>query len=156
MVVEHPRSVLTGTAGIPKALRGVRNPDPTAAPSPAASWSAAATDIGDRAAAQVLLWHVADAPPTETGVRADGGWADSLTEFCLAALALVLLIVKRSDNMRGLVVLPKWRTGEGFCADLMESRRQARDFERHTTAKTMMYWSMTTFVTRGLGRSRPG
>ncbi|SCD70480.1 hypothetical protein GA0115251_11953 [Streptomyces sp. TverLS-915] len=38
---------------------------------------------------------------------ADGGYTGSLVGDCLAALALILAIVKRSDDMRGFVVLPE-------------------------------------------------
>ncbi|MFC9290600.1 hypothetical protein [Streptomyces sp. NPDC057052] len=41
-----------------------------------------------------------------TLVRADGGYTGSLVEHCLAALALVLAIVKRSDDMRGFWSCP--------------------------------------------------
>ncbi|MFF8430537.1 transposase [Streptomyces sp. NPDC016566] len=66
-----------------------------------------AADTGDRAAAQVLLHQVADAHHRLALVWADGGYTGSLVEHCLATLALVLAIVKRSDDMRGFVVLPK-------------------------------------------------
>ena len=61
-----------------------------------------AADIGDRAAARVLLEQVADAHHRLALVWADGGYTGSLVEYCLAALALVLAIVKRSDDMRGV------------------------------------------------------
>ncbi|MFF5282388.1 IS5 family transposase [Streptomyces sp. NPDC013171] len=64
-------------------------------------------DIGDRAAGQVLLAQVAAAHHRPVLVWADGGYTGSLVEYALAALALVLAIVKRSDGMRGFVVLPK-------------------------------------------------
>ncbi|MGW1913230.1 hypothetical protein ACWCQS_21465 [Streptomyces sp. NPDC002076] len=38
-------------------------------------------------------------------VWADGGYTGSLVEHCLAAFSLALAIVKRSDDMRGFVVL---------------------------------------------------
>ncbi|SFH25863.1 Transposase [Streptomyces mirabilis] len=66
-----------------------------------------AADTGDRTAAKVLLRQVADAHHRLALVWADGGYTGSLVEHCLAVLALVLLIVKRSDDMRGFVVLPK-------------------------------------------------
>jgi transposase len=40
-------------------------------------------------------------------IWADGGYTGSLVAYCLAALALVLAVVKRSDDQRGFVVLPK-------------------------------------------------
>lgn len=64
-------------------------------------------DTGDRAAAQVLLKQVTGAHHRLALVWADGGYTGSLVEHCLAGLALVLAIVKRSDDMRGFVVLPK-------------------------------------------------
>lgn len=78
-----------------------------------------------------------------TLVWTDGGCTGSLVAHCLAAFALVLAIVKRSDDMRGFVVLPKRWIVERFFAHLMRSRRLARDFERRTTStEAMVYWSM--------------
>ncbi|MEV5012803.1 IS5 family transposase [Streptomyces sp. NPDC056159] len=112
-----------------------------------------AADVGDRTAAQVLLAQVADAHHRLALVWADGGYTGSLVEHCLAALALVLAIVKRSDNMCGFVVLPKRWIVERLFAHLMRSRRLVRDFERRTTnAEAMVYWSMTMVMTRRLAR----
>ncbi|MET7457916.1 IS5 family transposase [Streptomyces sp. NPDC005574] len=112
--------------------------------------------IGDRAAAKALLERVADAHHRLELVWADGGYTGSLAEHCLAAFALVLAIVKRSDDTRGFVVLPKRWIVERLFAHLMRSRRLVRDFERRTTtAEAMIYWSMTMVMTRRLTRSRP-
>ncbi|MFD3658177.1 IS5 family transposase [Streptomyces sp. NPDC058620] len=114
-----------------------------------------AADVGDRAAAQVLLAEVAAAHHLLALVRADGGYTGKLVEYSLAVLAVVLAIVKRSDAMRGFVVLPKRWIVERFFAHLMQSRRLVRDFERSTSsAEAMIYWSMTTLMTRRLARSR--
>ncbi|MER5792853.1 transposase [Streptomyces sp. NPDC001980] len=64
-------------------------------------------DTGDRAAAQVLLEQVADAHHRLALIWADGGCTGSLVEYCLATLALVVAIVKRSNDQKGFVVLPK-------------------------------------------------
>ncbi|WP_238697874.1 transposase [Streptomyces sp. E5N91] len=113
-------------------------------------------DIGDRAAAKALLAQVADAHHRLELVWADGGYTGSLVEHCLAALALVLAIVKRSDDTRGFVVLPKRWIVERLFAHLMRTRRLARDYERRTTsAEAMIYWSMTMIMTRRLARSHP-
>ncbi|TXS04816.1 IS4/IS5 family transposase [Streptomyces sp. col6] len=115
-----------------------------------------APDIGDRAAVKVPLQRAADAHHRLELVWADGGYTGSLVEHCLATLALVLVIVKRSDDRRGFVALPKRRIVERLFAHLMRSRRLARDFERRTTsAEAMVYWSMTMVMTRRLTRSRP-
>ncbi|MGW0885998.1 IS5 family transposase [Streptomyces sp. NPDC002671] len=115
-----------------------------------------AADTGDRAAAQVLLEQVADTHHRLALVWADGGYTGSLVEYCLATLALVLAIVKRSDDVKGFVVLPKRWIVERFFAHLMRTRRLARDFERRTaSAEAVIYWSMTLLMTRRLARSRP-
>ncbi|WP_286247150.1 hypothetical protein [Streptomyces graminofaciens] len=86
----------------------------------------------------------------------DSGYTGSLVEYCLAALALVLAIVKRSDDMRGFVVLPKRWIVERFFAHLMRSRRLVPDFERSiASAEAMVYWSMTMLMTRRVARPRP-
>lgn len=114
-----------------------------------------AADVGDRTAAQVLLRQVANAHHRLVLVWADGGYTGTLVEYCLATFALVLAIVKRSDDRRGFVVLPKRWIVERLFAHLMRSRRLVRDFERRTaSAEAMVYWSMTLLMTRRLVRSR--
>ncbi|MGW3152598.1 transposase [Streptomyces sp. NPDC001177] len=73
-----------------------------------------AADVGDGAPGQVLLHQVADAHYRLALVWADGGYTGSLVEHCLAAFALVLAIVKRSDDMRGFVVLPSGGSSSAF------------------------------------------
>jgi len=115
-----------------------------------------AADTGDRTAAQVLLRQVADTHHQLELVWADGGYPGSLVEHCLAAFALALAIVKRSDDMRGFVVLPKRWIVERLFAHLMRTRCLARDYERRTTsAEAMIYWSMTLLMTRRLARPHP-
>lgn len=116
-----------------------------------------AADVGDRAAAQVLLARVADAHHRLALVWADGGYTGSLVEHCLAAFALVLAIVKRSDDQKGFVVLPKRWIVERLFAHLMRSRRLVRDVERRTTsAEAMVYWSMTMVMSRCLAGPHRG
>ncbi|MGP3991764.1 IS5 family transposase [Streptomyces sp. 3N207] len=113
-------------------------------------------DIGDHAAAQVLLEQVAGAHHRLALVWADGGYTGSLVEYCLATLALVLAIIKRSDDVEGFVVVPKRWIVERFFAHLMRTRRLVRDFERRTaSAEAMVYWSMISLMTRRLARPRP-
>ncbi|GAA3843339.1 IS5 family transposase [Streptomyces chiangmaiensis] len=113
-------------------------------------------DIGDRTAAQVLLARVADAHHRLALIWADGGYTGSLVEHCLASFALVLAIVKRSDDQKGFVVLPKRWIVERLFAHLMRTRRLARDYERRTTsAEAMILWSMTMVMSRRLAGPRP-
>lgn len=107
-------------------------------------------------AAHILLEQVAAAHHRLALVWADGGYTGSLIEHCLAAFALVLAIVKRSDNMKGFVVLPKRWIVERLFAHLMRSRRLARDFERRiASAEAVIYWSMAA-LTRRLARPHRG
>jgi hypothetical protein len=66
-----------------------------------------AADTGDRTAAQVLLGQVADVHHQLELAWADGSYTGFLIAYCLTTLTLVLIIVKRSDDMCGFVVLPK-------------------------------------------------
>ncbi|MGW2865536.1 IS5 family transposase [Streptomyces sp. NPDC001205] len=116
-----------------------------------------AADTGDRIAAQELLGQVVDVHHRLELVWADGGYTGGLVAHCLATFALVLAIVKRSDDMRGFVVLPKRWIVERFFAHLMRTRRLVRDFERRTaSAEAMVYWSMTLLMTRRLARPHLG
>ncbi|MFB9466607.1 transposase [Streptomyces cinereospinus] len=100
-----------------------------------------AADVGDRTAARVLPEQVAEAHHRLALVWADGGYTGNLVEYCLATSVLVLAIVKRSDDQKGCVALPKRWIVERFFAHLMRSRRLVRDFERRTTsAEVMVYW----------------
>ncbi|MFE6491781.1 transposase [Streptomyces sp. NPDC057748] len=102
-----------------------------------------AADVGDCAAARILLEQVAAAHHRLALVWADGGCTGSLIEHCLAAFAPVLAIVKRSDSMKGFVVLPKRWIVERLFAHLMRSCSLAHDFERRIAgAEAMIYWSM--------------
>jgi transposase len=84
------------------------------------------------------------------------GNTGSLVEHCLAALALVLHVVKRSDNRKGFVVLPRRWIVERTNAWLMRTRRLVRDYERRTTsAEAMVYWSMILLMTRRRARQPP-
>lgn len=61
-----------------------------------------------------MLEQVAAAHHRLALVWSDGGYTGSLIEHCLAAFALVLAIVKRSDNMKGFVVLPSGGSSSVF------------------------------------------
>lgn len=110
-------------------------------------------DTGDRIAAEILLRQVSEAHHRLEMVWADGGYTGSLVQYCFTALALILTIVKRSDDMEGFVVLPKRWKVERTLGWLMRTRRLVRDVERRpSSAEAMIYWSMTLLMTRRLAR----
>ncbi|WP_434098449.1 hypothetical protein [Streptomyces mirabilis] len=69
-------------------------------------WRANAADVGDRTVARVLLGQVAGAHHLLAPAWADGGYTGSLVEYCVAALALVPAITKRSDDVKGAWYCP--------------------------------------------------
>ncbi|WP_416070853.1 hypothetical protein [Streptomyces sp. ME08-AFT2] len=81
---------------------------------------------------QELLLQVADVHHRLELVWADGGYTCGLVAHRLTTPALVLAIVKRSDDMRGFVVLPERWIVKRYFAHLMRIRRLVRDFERRT------------------------
>jgi transposase len=91
----------------------------------------------------VLLERVAGRHHLLALVWTDGGYTGGLVDSCLAVLALVLAIVKRSDDQREFVVPPRRRIVECLFTHLLRTRRLTRDCERRTTsAGAMVSWSM--------------
>ncbi|MFF5006889.1 hypothetical protein ACFY3G_29180 [Streptomyces phaeochromogenes] len=72
-----------------------------------------------------------------------------------AELVLTLQVVKRTDDMEGLVVLPSRSVAERTFAWLMHLRRLARDYETSlASSEAMIRWSMVTRMSRRLARPR--
>jgi transposase len=87
-------------------------------------------------------------------VWADGGYAGRLVAWAAAVLALSVTVVKRSDNLRGFVVLPRRWVVERSFGCLNRHRRLVRDYKRlpeHHEA--MVLWATTVIMTRQLVRS---
>ncbi|MBB1256851.1 transposase, partial [Streptomyces sp. OF3] len=109
----------------------------------------------DRHAAQDILAQAAARHHRLRRVGADSGYTGILVGWCATALNLILTIIRRSDGQKGLVVLPKRWIVERAFAWLARSRRLARDYERlPASSEAMILWSMTTVMTRRLGRRR--
>jgi transposase len=85
---------------------------------------------------------------------ADGGYTGHLTDWTTRRIAVVLDIVRRSDDVQGFQVLPRWVV-ERFFAWLLRSRRLVRDYERRTdTSEAVILWSMTMLMSRRLAAQR--
>ncbi|GAA3828328.1 hypothetical protein GCM10023083_71670 [Streptomyces phyllanthi] len=82
----------------------------------------------------MLLARVAEAHHRLALVWADGGYTGSLVEHCLAALGLVLAIVKRSDDKRGFVVLPKRWIVERVRREALVDRVEVKDLHQPAVA----------------------
>lgn len=97
-----------------------------------------AASVQDRDGARAALTGLAARFPTVGLVWADGGYAGRLVEWTAAAFRLVVQIVKRSDDMRGFVVLPRRWAVERTFGWLVRNRRLARDYERITANSEAM------------------
>ncbi|MDX3540379.1 IS5 family transposase [Streptomyces sp. MB09-01] len=110
-----------------------------------------AGDVTDRQAATVMLPGLRERFPTITKLWADGGYTGVLITWALTVLHLVVTVIKRSDDAKGFVVLPRRWVVERSFAWLLRSRRLARDYERRPdSSEAMILWSMTRLMTRRL------
>ncbi len=92
-----------------------------------------------------------------TLVWADGGYAGRLVTWAAAALRLTVTIVKRTDDTRGFVLLPRRWVVERTFGWLMRHRRLVRDYERlpeHHEA--MVLWATVMIMVRQLERQATG
>jgi putative transposase len=109
----------------------------------------------DRAGLQQLLlthrWHW---PRLET-IWADGSYAGSLVWWVVSTfLVLHLVIVKRSDTIKGFVVQPKRWLVERTFAWLGRFRRLSLDYEFQTdSSQAMIYLAMSRLMLRRLANS---
>ncbi|BDD69440.1 hypothetical protein GCM10023177_14680 [Streptomyces violaceoruber] len=79
----------------------------------------------------------------------------SLIDWAREKLALAVEVVKRTDDPKGFVVLPRRWVVERTLGWLMHSRRLCRDYETlPATSEAMTQWSMITRMGRRLARPR--
>lgn len=110
-------------------------------------------DVTDRAAAHVLLRELAVRHRRVVLVWADGSYTGPLVDWAAEHCGIALTVVKRTDDTRGFVVLPRRWVVERTFGWLMRSRRLARDYETlPTSSEALVHWSMTMLMTRRLAR----
>ncbi|WP_084701297.1 IS5 family transposase [Streptacidiphilus anmyonensis] len=86
-------------------------------------------------------------------VWADGGYTGWLVAFAATVLALALTVVKRNDDTKGFVVLPRRWVVERSFSHHIRARRLARDYEtRIDSAEAMAWWAASIPATRRLAR----
>jgi transposase len=113
-----------------------------------------AANVTDRQAARIMLPGLRERFRELTLVWADGGYTGSLVDWAKEKLQLTLQIVKRSDDMKGFVVLPRRWVVERTLGWLMRSRRLVRDFETlPESSEAFIYWSQTMLMSRRLART---
>ncbi len=113
-----------------------------------------AASVKDNDAGRDLLEQLRAEHHRITLVWADGGCTGWLVVFAHAVLDLALTVVKRSDDAKGFVVLPRRWVVERSFSWLIRARRLARDHEtRIDSAEAMAWWAASIPATRRLARS---
>jgi len=109
--------------------------------------------VQDRDAGHRLVALLRERFSTITLVWADGGYAGRLVAWAAAVLAVTVTVVKRSDDLRGFVVLPRRWVVERTLSWITRHRRTVRDYERLAAHhETYIYWAMIIVMTRRLAR----
>jgi putative transposase len=85
--------------------------------------------IQDRDGAKLVFASVKNRFPRLKILWADGGYAGKLIDYVHLLYCWVLLIVKRSDDQKGFVVLPRRWVVERTFGWLMNYRRLCRNYE---------------------------
>jgi transposase len=110
--------------------------------------------IQDRDGGLRLLALLRERFSTITSVWADAGYAGRLVVWTQRVLTLTVQIVKRSDDIKGFVVLPRRWVVERTFAWISKNRRCVRDYEtlpEHHEA--MVQLSMIMLMSRRLART---
>ncbi|MFI7136192.1 IS5 family transposase [Nonomuraea sp. NPDC050153] len=116
-----------------------------------------AASVQDRDGAHPLLARLREKFSTITLVWADGGYAGRLVTWARDVLRLTVTLVKRSDNLRGFVVLPRRWVVERSFAWLMRYRRLVRIYERKPEHhEALIWWAAVHQMTRRLARELAG
>jgi transposase len=112
-----------------------------------------AASVQDRDGARPLLEQMAAACRRVRLVWADGGYAGKLLDWARTRFTITLEIVKRTDDMKGFVVLPRRWVVERTLAWIVRHRRCARDYERLPTHhEAMVRWTMIRITSRRLAK----
>jgi transposase len=113
-----------------------------------------AASVQDRDGACGLLSLLRERFSTIRMVWADGGYGGRLVTWAAQVIRLTVTIVKRTDDMKGFVVLPRRWVVERTLSWLTRSRRLVRDYERRTdTHETMTTIAMIALMSRRLART---
>jgi putative transposase len=110
-----------------------------------------AGNIQDRDGAKLVLADLFGKTPRLKKLWADGGYAGQLVDWVQTQLGCELEIVKRSDDMRGFVVLPKRWIVERTFSWLGKCRRLSKDYEYQVeSSEAMIRLAMIALMARRL------
>lgn len=107
--------------------------------------------VQDRDGAKLVLAKAKDCFPRLHLIWADGGYAGKLIEWVAVHCLWWLEIVKRCDDIKGFVVLPRPWVVERTFAWLGKYRRLTKDYEKlPQTSENMVYLAMIRLMLRRL------
>lgn len=105
----------------------------------------------DRDGAKLVLERSRRRCPRLQLVWADGGYAGKLVDWTFRVCGWILTIVKRSDDAKGFVVLPRRWVVERTLGWLSNYRRLSRDYEYHpASGEAMVHVAMIHVMLRRL------
>ena len=108
-------------------------------------------NIQDRDGAKLVFAKVKSRFPRLRLIWADGGYAGKLIDYIYYWYQLVIQIVKRSDDQKGFVLLPRCWVVERTFGWLMNYRRLCRNYEYWTeTSETVVKVAMIHLMLRRL------
>ena len=106
-----------------------------------------AASIQDRDGAKLALTKLVGLFPRLKLIWADGGYAGQLIDWVKNLGGWMLEIVKRSDSLKGFVVLPKRWIVERTFGWLGRYRRLSKDYEEQTaSSEAMIHIAMTKLM----------
>ena len=112
-----------------------------------------AASIQDRDGAKLVIALLKDRFPRLKLIWADGGYAGQLIKWVASFGNWVLEIVKRSDDQKGFVVLPRRWVVERTFAWLSRYRRLSKDYEfLPESSEAMIYIAMIHIMVRRLAK----
>jgi len=110
-----------------------------------------AANIQDRDGAQALLSEVKERMPRLYLIWADGGYRGKLISWVATTCLWLLQVVKRNDDVKGFVVLPRRWVVERTFGWLGRNRRLSKDYERQCeTSEAFVYLAMIHLMLKRL------
>jgi len=108
-------------------------------------------DIQDRDGAKMLFSEIKDQMPRLQLIWADGGYRGKLIEWVAVQCLWILEIVKRNDQLKGFIILPKRWIVERTFSWLNRNRRLSKDYERKIeSSEAWLYLSMSILMLKRL------
>jgi putative transposase len=110
-------------------------------------------NLQDRDGALLVLCKLWHAFPRLQLIWADGGYAGALVDWVMTHLYCALVIIKRTDDVRGFKLLPRRWVVERTFAWLSFSRRLSKDYEElPQVSEAFIYAAMVRLMARRLSR----